>query len=476
MRDILAKIEARGGVINSGIIQDVLEAKSGADIRTKQLYNRYKTTQVPIFDREFEANESANKINNKINNDFFSEIVDTKVGYMFGNPISYQLDKVDNRAKQEISDFNIRNNVEDTDSETGKMSTICGVSYRLLYIDSDGKERILKIPAWEGALIYENDVNEPVYGMRYYMVTDFKTEDGRDIETSEGERRLKVEWYDDEFVTFYKEISGEFVLDPDEEVNPQRHMFGGVPLIAFPNNEEWQGDCEKVLELIDAYDRTISDINSELESFRLAYMAFYGCEPDEETIAMARQTGAFGIAAANEGTKIEFITKQLNDVAVENHLNRLEMNILRFAKSVNFTDKEFANNSSGVSLKYKLMALNNKVSTATRKFTTGLRRQFKLLANSWAVKGIKLNYLDIFFSFKPNLPVDIDNEADATSKLKGLVSEKTRLGLLTFVDDVDFEIREMEKDNEANIDLNNFMSNDSEDNTDEGEDGESIAR
>lgn len=33
------------------------------------------------------------KVNNTLNNPLDAEIVDTKVGYMFGNPISYVVDK-----------------------------------------------------------------------------------------------------------------------------------------------------------------------------------------------------------------------------------------------------------------------------------------------------------------------------------------------------------------------------------------------
>ncbi|SNR95665.1 phage portal protein, SPP1 family [Anaerovirgula multivorans] len=452
MQEIINKLNAEAGMITSEIIKDIIEDHAAEATRTKKLYERYKAskTGVPIFSREFDSNQAANKINNKINNDFFSEIVDTKTGYMLGNPISYQLDKADKKAKTEITDFNLRNNIDDLDSETGKLATICGKAYRLLYIDSEGKERAMLLPPWETVLIYDRSINEPQFGMRYYTISDNSTD------------RTRVEWYNKTNVTYYIEVDGVFVLDTTESVNPQPHMFEDIPIIAFLNNEEEQGDCDKVLALIDAYDRALSDVNSEIEAFRLAYMAFYGVEPTLETIEIARQTGAFGFP---EGTDGKFLTKDLNDLPVENHLNRLEQNILRFAKSVNFGDKEFAGNSSGVALGYKLMSLDNKVSTATRKFSTGLRQQFKVLATAWATKGIQLNYLDVFFGFTPNLPTDYAAEADTTGKLKGLVSEKTRIGLLSFVDDVGFEQEEMARESQSMVDLDDFE----DDEDDEGD-------
>jgi SPP1 family phage portal protein len=143
----------------------------------------------------------------------------------------------------------------------------------------------------------------------------------------------------------------------------------------------------------------------------------------------------------------------MNDTAIENHLNRLEGNIMRFGKSVNMTDESFAGNLSGVAIKYKLMALENKCITLERKMTASLRQQFKVLATAWAKKGIPVDYTNIFFQFKRNLPVNLLDEAQTTAQLRGHVSERTRLSQLSFVDDVEWELEEMAKDNDGLINL-----------------------
>ena len=304
----------------------------------------------------------------------------------------------------------------------------------------------MKVDPWEAILIYDRSIHEPQFGLRYY---DVVLKDGKDEKT-----RTRVEWYDDTTVTYYlQDDKGEYVLDSSEPANPQPHLLDLVPIIVFPNNEEQQGDAEKVVNIVDAYDRTMSDVNSEIEQFRLAYMAFYGYDPDEETLAKARKTGAFGMDEKTEGVGIEFITKTMNDVAVENHLNRLEGNIMRFGKSVNMTDESFASNLSGVAIRYKLMPLENKCITLERKMTAALRQQFKVLSTAWAKKGIAVDYTNIYFSFKRNLPVNLLDEAQSTGGLKGMVSERTRLSQLSFVDDVEWELAEMAKDNEGMLDL-----------------------
>ena len=446
MQTALIELQQLNGQVTSQIIKDLLDDHAPKRANMLSLYDRYKTDDLPILNRVF---EDENKINRKLNNSFDSEIVDTKVGYFIGYPISYQVDKEQpgfEKVDATLGDFNLRSNIDDLDSEAVKMATICGYAARLLYIDRNGQERAMNVNPWEAILVYDRSINEPQFALRYYDIN---------VVTEKGEyTRTRVEWYDDQLVTYYlQDDKGEYVLDVSEPVNPQPHLFDLVPLIVYPNNEEQQGDAEKILNLIDAYDRTMSDVNSEIEQFRLAYMAFYGYEPDQDTIDKAKKTGAFGLDEKSEGVGIEFITKTINDTAVENHLNRLEGNIMRFGKSVNMTDESFAGNLSGVAIKYKLMALENKCITLERKMTAALRRQFEVLSTAWAKKGIPVNYINIYFGFKRNLPVNLLDEARSTGQLKGNVSERTRLSQLSFVDDVDWELGEMAKDNEGRLDL-----------------------
>lgn len=439
MDEILYNLRQLDGEVTSDIIKDLIASHAIDRARMIKLYERYKASSegVPIFSREVPDYE---KVNNKLNNDFFSEIIDTKIGYFMGKPIVYSVDREaagTESADKTLQNFSITNNIEDLDSETSKMAAICGLGARLLYIGSDGEERVMNVDPWECIFVYDRSINEPQYALRYYPIA-VKQGD-------RSEERIRVEWYDSQTVTFYIEDQGVFVLDESEPDNPKPHMFDGIPLIAFLNNEEQQGDVEKALSLIDAYDRSLSDVNSEIESFRLAYMLFYGMVPEKEDIERAKQTGAFGIDNP-EGAKIEFLTKEINDAAVENHLNRLEENILRFAKSVNFSDEQFAGNIAGVAMRFKLFALESKCITSERKFTSSLRQQFKLLASTWNKKGLSIDYKDVWFQFKRNFPLNLLDEAQTTTTLKGHVSERTRLAQLSFVDDVEWELEQMERE------------------------------
>ena len=148
MQDILKQLIALNGQVTSEIIKDLIDNHAPKRAKMLSLYNRYKTDDLPILNREF---EDPNKINRKLNNSFDSEIVDTKVGYFIGNPISYQVDDVQQGSEKvsaTLSEFNLRNSIDDLDSETVKMATICGYAARLLYIDRNGQERAMNVNPW----------------------------------------------------------------------------------------------------------------------------------------------------------------------------------------------------------------------------------------------------------------------------------------------------------------------------------------
>lgn len=425
----LDQIRDRG--IDSAIIKSALKKFEAKRVHMLRMIERYKSTSdgVPVLTRYM---ADSTKVNNKVNNDFFSEIVDIKTGYFAGSPFSYQYDKTldeFDRAAERISNFITMNNIADLDSEATKDAAVCGYGSRLLYINEAADERVMNIPPYECLFFSEREISDPEYAMRVY-----------DVKTERGTRR-RVEFYDAfSMRVFYEQKKNSFVEEADEEKD---HNFGVCPLYGIPNNEELQGDVDKCLALIDAYDRTISDVNSEIESFRLAYMLFKGGIIDEETLRQAQKTGAFTLPDDGD---VRFLTKDMNDTIVENHLTRLQDNIYRFSKTPDLTDEAFGGTQSGVALKFKLFPLEAKCKKFERKFDTANRHMLRGLCHMWKVKGEEFDPYKFFVEYKRNFPMDVLPEAEVQMKLKGLVSEQTRLSLASFIDDAEYEIQRMEEE------------------------------
>ena len=417
----------------NAIISDLIEEHTVRAVKMKRLYEEYKG-DVPIKHREYDYNEGE-KVDERIPSDYRGYIVDTLTGYLFCNPIAYGLDKEQygeatgayDNVSTALKMFARRNSLADLDSETGKKASICGYGARLMYFDTDAKVRIMNINPWEAIFIENPSTGDPEYAMLYYP-----------MEYDDGSSRMHVEWYDrtnwQEF-----ELDGGIFKPLDQ---PKKHMFDGVPLIEFPNNEERLGDFEKVRESIDAYDILLSDVQSELEEQRLAYMVFSGSQIDRETLVKARQTGAFNLPESTD--KVYYLVKTMSDNVIENQKKTLRENIHKFSKTVDMNDESFSGASqSGESRKWKLLAMENLCITKERKFSKALRTQFSIIEKVWKATNIPIIEDTITWQFKRNLPVEMTHEAEILSKLNGHISNKTRLGLASFIDDAETELNQM---------------------------------
>lgn len=445
--------------ISPQIIADMIRDHSQFKEDALKKYGRYKQAKehTPIFNRVFEG-EAAKKINNQLANDYFGEIVDTKVGYMFGNPVVYMYDKSaagHQAASEEIERFKKINNLDDFNAEVCKFSAICGYDVALLYNDKEANQRVMRLNPWEAFIISRTSITEPEYGVRYYETWDNKK---------------RVEFYDSTYKYVFE--GNDFTANTLEQVEKKPHLFEHCPMFGFPNNEELMGDGDKVFSLIDGYDRSLSDMNSEIEQFRLAYMLFIGYEPTEEQIKNMIKTGALWIPDAANGEDIKWLVKDLNPAYVDSHLDRLEANITRFAKHVNFTDEQFAGNLSGVAMRYKLFGLETKSKYFERKHEAATLYMFKVLQSVWTKKGIPFDYTKLDLKYTRNVAVSIVDEADAAVKLSTVTSRRTALSTLSFITDVDEEMERIRQEREEMTDLDDPRLFANDDNGEEGEEDE----
>ena len=485
--DFSAEIEAieKSGITDA-LLNRIINKHEPNATCNKELIARYEALEdgVPIFHRQprFETDREAQKeiINHRINNDFFSEIVDFKTGYFAGNPIAYsysateealeetaeagdavaEMEEARNEAAKKITDFVTRSNMFDVDMECTKFAAICGYAGRLFYIDPEGEERVMMVPPNEAIILSKiKDITQPTYGVRYYAVTDIN-----DRET------VKAEFYDENTVYYAEGAAGALHI-----VDSEPNLFGCCPLQGIPNNREMLGDAEKVLALIDAYDRAISDNSNEADSFANAYMVFENISLTEEEMRKMQASGAFQFfTGGSNGGKVYFLTKEINDAFIEHHLDRLEENIYRFSKTPNMGDEAFGT-ASGISLKFKLTGLETKCGMFEAKMISAGTYMFKLLAKVWEKKQVKIDPLQCIMAFKRNFPLDLLSEAQAVQALKaaGLPDRVAYEIALSCVDDVEYVMqqKEMEKDS-----IPSLMDELPEDNTLDEEGVEAVER
>lgn len=409
----------------------------------RKLYERYMTLDesVPIMKRKPRFNES-HPINNKINNDFFSEIVDFKTGYFAGKPIAYGYSKGEeaaettdtDKAVKLITDFTTRNNMYGVDMEITKSASIYGYAGRLFYIDPDGNERVMSVPGYETIILSSTNITEPEYAVRYFYTLD-----------TNGSKVWTVEFYDDKYITAFIGPLSQLT-----QISCEEHMFDYCPLQGIPNNREMIGDAEKVLSLIDDYDKVLSDNSNEMESSAHAYMIFENLNVDSDTIQAGQKSGSFNFkGTGTQQGKVYFLTKDINDSFTEHHLDRLEDNIYRFSETPNLGDESFGS-ASGVSLKFKLHGLEIKCGMFQAQMMNAAQFMWKLLASAWEKRGNKIDPLQVTMDFKRNFPLDTASEAQTVQALisAGLPKE-VAYSQLSFVDDVNYIIQMIEKEKDG---------------------------
>lgn len=457
-----AEIKSAEGAITSAMLSDLWRSTFSRRSVEEKLFLRYQGTSLPIQSRTTTAIDN---INNKINNDFRGDIVDTGTSYILGNPIKYTIKPERYNGGKESESFKKDtdffdsflgiNQFDDTDFETGIFQSCCGHGARLCYVGLNKTNlnypdyRVINIDPTECVFIYNPSTGELDYSVRFYAIWET---DGNGI----LKKKYQAEFYDKQYVYYYLSDYSFQNFIPNKE--PQLHNFDYVPLFEVMNNVNKQGDFEKIEELIDAYDRALSDNQNEIEAFRLAYLVTFGIKLSPGDISRAKQIGVFDM---EQGDRMEYLTKQINKEFTDSHLDRLTKNIYRFAKSIDTTSDTFTGSgASGEARKWALLSLENKGSIKIAKFKKALNYQFKVLSSAWTKIGITLNESMLSIQFDRNLPVEMLQESQIAMNLKGIVSDRTLFENISIVKNADDEIIRKQQE-QSPIDLDNMKEDES---------------
>lgn len=439
-----------GQEFTSDILKDLINNHLQNEVpRLKQLYEYYKGNHT-ILERKM---PDPTKPNNKLVNNFYGQIVDDVLGYFLGIPVIIQ-HNFDGDIQEQLDIIFNENDKDDLFMEICKEMCIKGKSGLLVYQDENSRTRLAQIPAEEVIFIYDNSKpDELIYAIRVYELEQVQS-------SGEVKRIRYVEVYDKHTITYYIENEGEYVLD-NGRPNPVPHIFEDVPIVPFVNNKEEMGDFEKIITLVDDYDRVISDASNEQEAFRNAYLVLINMIADKELVERLKQEG---ILALDEDGDARFLTKNIQTDALENHLNRLEENIYRFAQVPNLSDEKFAHNLSGVAIKFKLFSLENKCIIKERKMVKSIKKVLKLLAKPIKViTGKEISLVEMTIKFTRNVPANLLEVSQVVTNLNGLVDKHTLLSLLPFVDDPDVVLELLQKEDEwYNFDLSKYHPIDEE--------------
>lgn len=152
---------------------------------------------------------------------------------------------------------------------------------------------------------------------------------------------------------------------------------------------------------------------------------------------------------------IDWIIKDINDTASENHKKTCLDMALMISGVPNVTDQGFTDADNAAALEKKFFPLEQVLQQAHHLFRKEYLRMWEMItARINLKKGKEYDFRDIDVILIRNLPTDTESLTNAWLKLRGLISDKSIISHLPFGLDAESELAEIDKQNEENIQKN----------------------
>ena len=396
-------------------------------------------------------------MNNKLVTNHAKYITDMMVGYLLGNPVDYQVN--DGIDIQPVLDAYKRQTIENIDVEIAKECSIFGIKYEYVYADEEANPCSVTLDVRNTIMIYDDTlVHNELYAINYrpiYKNPEDKEPDHYDVIVATDKEIIKYE------------LAGNG--GNAKEIDREQHAFGAVPIIEYDNNKEYSGDFESVISLIDAYNLIQSDRVNDREQLVDAILCFYGMKFDADQMADLKEKRALSNIPTDG--KVEYLTKAINEGDVDVLRKTIEKDIHKISMVPDMSDEKFAGDSSGVAIRYKLLAFEQAVKNKERFFEKGLMKRFELYSHFLSVKSKmkEISKEDVDAVFKRNLPSNDYETSQMIVNLDGIVDRELLASQLSFVKDASETIEIAEKEDSEAIKDDDYNANEFGNNVDESE-------
>lgn len=373
-------------------------------------------------------------------------VVDITRGYFLGESVKYDanstrlngsvpgagdVDGVQAATDNEIdltpvTDCYHRQQISVIDAKIGKAMGIYGDCLELCYASTDTQPwpRSAYLPPQSGILVCDSTVE---HNKLFGLIWDKR-------ERSNREKYYAVTIYTDRTIRSYEcQSLRTAAFIPVGDV--VEHWFGSVPLIAYENNDERQGDFEQILPLIDAYNGLMSNRFTDKKKFVHALLAFFGLSIDEvDSQIIAEEQCIDGVPT---DARIEYIQKTFDESQVQVLADAAVREMHKMTLTVDMSDESFAGNSSGQALKLKLLTMNLLVKAKIQQMEKGLKERLALYIN-WLVmnqqmRPVSVNEVDVVFTVLT--PINEQELVQMVRELQGIVDDQTLLAQLWFIRD-----------------------------------------
>ena len=379
---------------------------------------------------------------NKVVSNHAKDITDTATGYFMGEAIRYTTTG-DEDIERLLEAFD-NADVDENDHDNALDMSIYGVAYEYIYAREDSNELDIKNLEPENTfIVYDDSIEQrPLFAVYYFKQQDVKSS------TPSYTANIFTE-------SFVYTLS---IDDTDKSQNvsevPFLHNLGEVPVVEYQNNKYRIGDFEQQISLIDAYNKLSSTRINDKEQFIDAILLLTGADFADDPADVKQAAEALKELKMLEppnGAKAEYLTRTLDEVGAETLRRALKEDIYTFSHVPNLSDENFAGNSSGVAMEFKLLGLLMITKIKERYYKKGLKKRLRIFANRLGLSNLANEVGSIVPQFSRGLPKNLLELSQIVSNLQGKVTDRTLISLLPFVEDPDHEIEQLGEQKQANI-------------------------
>ena len=426
--DLKAKEEMKTAVRYYNVEHDIL----------KHNFNEFEVDGLKIID--------PNQANQKVAYGFFSLLVDQKVQYIVGKPTTVnsnneELNEKINEMLQEKFDYVLTDWVEG--------SSIKGVEWLHPYIDEEGNFDYVIIPAEQIIPIYDMSYKKQLERIiRYYLIDYY-----------EGEKKFKryrvEEWTASEVVYYIETESGDFVEEyrkphwvifntafPD---SIESRSWGKIPFIELKNNSRKKSDLHRIKRIIDAYDLINSGAQNNQIDIQLAIWVLKGYSGTDLSEFM-QNLKKYKAMKVDERGSVESQSIQIPIESQKFMLAELEKKIYELGQGVDMGVDSFGAAPSGIALNFLYSGLDGKSNKMILNLKSALK-EFMWFVIQYINERDNTNYEnDTWFSVNKTMLTNETEKIQNAANSVGIVSMRTIRENHPFVDDVNWEKEQLQKE------------------------------
>ncbi len=286
---------------------------------------KYERGDQPVLRR---VKDVRPEINYKVVENHAAEITTFKVGYVFGDPITYvqrATKDVDGEASDKddkkisiLNEMMFEEGKAAQDQMLGKDLAVTGIGYRIV-LPKKVKTgvsafNILRLNPRNAFVIKYNDIFQaPAVGVSYVTLEDGAIRAGA--------------YTDTEYYELEGSATGEFKV-----ISVSANNMGIIPIVEYKYDNERMGCFERVISLLDALNEATSDRLNGLAQFIQSILWMNNCEVDEEQMKELKdKLGLLTKSEPGNPASVQYLTATLDQAQTQTLIDNLYEQILQIA-------------------------------------------------------------------------------------------------------------------------------------------------